>query len=77
MNSNFALQSKLRIERRAIVEKIFKLKANGTSVKTEIVAGLTTFFTMAYIIFSKYCSCLPYSFHQTILVSRWMEVTLP
>ena len=32
------------------MEKIFKLKANGTSVKTEIVAGLTTFMTMAYII---------------------------
>ena len=32
------------------MEKIFKLKANGTSVRTEIVAGLTTFMTMAYII---------------------------
>ncbi len=32
------------------MEKIFKLKENGTSVKTEIVAGLTTFMTMAYII---------------------------
>ncbi len=31
-------------------EKLFKLKANGTTVKTEIVAGLTTFMTMAYII---------------------------
>ena len=32
------------------MEKLFKLKANGTSVKTEIAAGLTTFMTMAYII---------------------------
>ena len=32
------------------MEKIFKLKANGTNVRTEIVAGLTTFMTMAYII---------------------------
>jgi AGZA family xanthine/uracil permease-like MFS transporter len=32
------------------MEKIFKLKANGTSVRTEILAGLTTFMTMAYII---------------------------
>ena len=32
------------------MEKIFKLKANGTSVRTEIVAGLTTFMTMAYIV---------------------------
>ena len=31
-------------------EKVFKLKANNTSVRTEIVAGLTTFMTMAYII---------------------------
>ena len=32
------------------MEKIFKLKQNGTTVRTEIVAGLTTFMTMAYII---------------------------
>jgi len=33
------------------MEKFFKLKENGTSVSTEIVAGITTFFAMAYIIF--------------------------
>lgn len=33
-----------------MLEKVFKLKENGTTVKTEIVAGLTTFMTMAYII---------------------------
>lgn len=33
-----------------MLEKVFKLKANNTSAKTEIVAGLTTFMTMAYII---------------------------
>ena len=32
------------------MDKLFRLKENGTSVKTEIVAGLTTFMTMAYII---------------------------
>lgn len=32
------------------MEKIFKLSQNGTTVKTEIMAGLTTFMTMAYII---------------------------
>ena len=32
------------------MDKLFKLKENGTTVKTEIVAGLTTFMTMAYII---------------------------
>ena len=31
-------------------EKVFKLSENKTSVKTEVVAGLTTFMTMAYII---------------------------
>ena len=32
------------------MERIFHLKENGTTVKTEILAGLTTFMTMAYII---------------------------
>ena len=32
------------------MEKLFKLKENNTTVRTEIVAGLTTFMTMAYII---------------------------
>ena len=31
-------------------EKLFKLKKNGTNVKTEVVAGITTFMTMAYIL---------------------------
>ena len=33
------------------LENTFKLKANKTNVRTEIVGGLTTFFAMAYIIF--------------------------
>ena len=32
-------------------ERIFKLSENKTNVRTEIVAGITTFLTMAYIIF--------------------------
>ena len=32
------------------MEKFFKLKENGTKVSTEIMAGITTFFAMAYII---------------------------
>ena len=32
------------------MEKLFKLFENGTNVKTEVLAGLTTFMTMAYII---------------------------
>lgn len=33
------------------LETFFKLKENGSDVRTELVAGLTTFLTMAYIIF--------------------------
>lgn len=33
-----------------MIERIFKLKEHGTDVKTEIIAGITTFMTMAYII---------------------------
>ena len=33
------------------MNKFFKLKENGTNVKTELMAGLTTFLTMAYILF--------------------------
>ncbi|MDD6798599.1 MAG: NCS2 family permease [Clostridia bacterium] len=31
-------------------EKLFKLKENNTDVKTEVIAGITTFMTMAYIL---------------------------
>lgn len=31
-------------------EKLFKLKENNTNVKTEVLAGITTFMTMAYIL---------------------------
>ncbi|NLC00110.1 MAG: NCS2 family permease, partial [Pseudomonas formosensis] len=34
-----------------MLEKLFQLKAHGTNVRTEILAGVTTFLTMAYIIF--------------------------
>lgn len=33
------------------MDKFFKLKENGTNVSTEVMAGLTTFFAMSYIIF--------------------------
>ncbi|MGL4945349.1 MAG: solute carrier family 23 protein, partial [Fusobacteriaceae bacterium] len=33
------------------MEKFFKLEEHGTTVKQEILAGITTFLTMAYIIF--------------------------
>ena len=33
-----------------MLEKMFKLKENNTSFRTEVVAGLTTFMAMAYIL---------------------------
>ena len=33
-----------------MLEKFFKLKENGTTPRTEIIAGITTFLTMAYIL---------------------------
>uniref|UniRef100_UPI003570A459 NCS2 family permease n=1 Tax=Saccharospirillum salsuginis TaxID=418750 RepID=UPI003570A459 len=34
-----------------MIDRFFKLSLHGTSVKTEVIAGITTFYTMAYIIF--------------------------
>ncbi|WP_431138065.1 solute carrier family 23 protein, partial [Psychroserpens mesophilus] len=34
-----------------MLEKLFNLREHGTTARTEIVAGLTTFLTMSYIIF--------------------------
>lgn len=38
------------LRREKMLEKIFKLKENNATARTEIIAGLTTFMTMAYII---------------------------
>ena len=32
-----------------MLERFFKLKKKGTTVKTEVIAGITTFLAMAYI----------------------------
>ena len=34
-----------------MLERFFKLSENNTTVRTEVVAGITTFVAMAYIIF--------------------------
>ena len=39
-----------RCKTKNMLEKIFGLSKNGTTVRTELVAGLTTFMTMAYIL---------------------------
>ena len=41
----------LSIDGRYELDKLFKLKEKGTTVRTEILAGLTTFFAMSYILF--------------------------
>ena len=33
-----------------MLEKLFKLKEHNTNVKTEVIGGITTFMTMAYIL---------------------------
>ncbi|KEA54314.1 MULTISPECIES: NCS2 family permease [Mangrovibacter] len=38
-------------ERQGLLERVFKLRAHGTSVRTEVIAGFTTFLTMVYIVF--------------------------
>ena len=40
-----------KLRREYSLEKLFHLKEHGTNVRTEIIAGITTFLTMAYIIF--------------------------
>ncbi|HDM77994.1 MAG TPA: NCS2 family permease, partial [Deltaproteobacteria bacterium] len=34
-----------------MIERLFRLKEKGTDIKTEVMAGVTTFMNMAYIIF--------------------------
>lgn len=35
----------------SLLEKIFKIEERGSNVRTEVIAGVTTFLAMAYIIF--------------------------
>src|SRR6056297_3135128 len=45
------MESKVNEENGGMMEQIFNLKENNTDIKTEVIAGFTTFMTMAYIIF--------------------------
>lgn len=44
------LSHKMKKRGEKMIEKLFKLKENNTDVKTEVLAGVTTFMTMAYIL---------------------------
>src|SRR5262249_21898140 len=48
LSSSTKIRSRLT---KPMIERLFKLSENKTSVRTEVLAGLTTFLTMAYIIF--------------------------
>ncbi|WP_125760809.1 NCS2 family permease [Companilactobacillus hulinensis] len=39
------------LDQRSFIEKLFHLQENGTTVRREVLAGLTTFVSMAYILF--------------------------
>ena len=34
-----------------MLERLFQVQANNTNLRTEVLAGVTTFLTMAYILF--------------------------
>ncbi|EDH0586565.1 NCS2 family permease, partial [Salmonella enterica subsp. enterica serovar Heidelberg] len=34
-----------------MLERVFKLREHGTTARTEVIAGFTTFLTMVYIVF--------------------------
>ncbi len=44
------MTTKSNVQDSGTLEKLFKLREHNTNVKTEVIAGLTTFMTMAYII---------------------------
>ncbi|MEA5050847.1 MAG: NCS2 family permease [Oscillospiraceae bacterium] len=59
------------------MEKFFKLKEHGTTVRTEIVGGLTTFFAMAYIMFVNpniLCVDLGNGFYPAMPGENWTAV---
>src|SRR2546426_4350059 len=45
-----AARTMSRQETPAILERLFKLRENSTTLSTEVIGGITTFFVMAYII---------------------------
>ena len=39
-----------QVTKQSFLDKTFKLKENKTNIRTEVLAGITTFMTMAYIL---------------------------
>ena len=44
-------ESTVAAPKSAVLDRYFGLAENGTDLRTEIIAGFTTFLTMAYIVF--------------------------
>lgn len=44
-------QHTTRASGRGMLERVFKLREHGTTARTEVIAGFTTFLTMVYIVF--------------------------
>ncbi|EIZ9495169.1 NCS2 family permease [Cronobacter sakazakii] len=44
-------QQTSQAEEQGLLERVFKLHAHGTTARTEVIAGVTTFLTMVYIVF--------------------------
>jgi hypothetical protein len=47
-NDTIIQDSLSRRENQRMLERLFRLKENGTTARTELLAGLSTFLTMAY-----------------------------
>lgn len=47
----FLQHLEITMENQSVLQKLFKLQEKNTTAKTEIIAGITTFFTMVYIVF--------------------------
>lgn len=43
-------QHTTRASGRGMLERVFKLREHGTTARTEVIAGFTTFLTMVYIV---------------------------
>ncbi len=44
-------QDTTQAQSRGLLERVFKLREHGTTARTEVIAGFTTFLTMVYIVF--------------------------
>src|SRR6188508_482726 len=49
LETNMSAEEK-EIDARGAVDRFFRLREHGTTVRTEVLGGITTFATMAYII---------------------------